>query len=45
MHLEVLVEEPSMEQGLRLLLPKLVGEASFRVFGADSNARRPGIPI
>ena len=31
MHLEVLVEEPSMEQGLRLLLPKLVGETSFKV--------------
>jgi len=31
-HLEVLVEEPSMEQALRILLPKLVGDLSFEVY-------------
>ena len=31
-HLEVLVEEPSMERALRLLLPKLLGEISFEIF-------------
>jgi hypothetical protein len=30
-HIEVLVEEPSMEAALRLLLPKIVGQTSFEV--------------
>jgi Domain of unknown function (DUF4276) len=38
-HLEVLVEEPSMEAMLELLLPKLIGNATFRIYahnGKDS---------
>ncbi len=31
-HVEVLVEEPSMEAALRVLLPRLVGELSFEVY-------------
>ena len=31
-HVEILVEEPSMEAALRLLLPKLLGEISFEVY-------------
>ncbi len=31
-HVEVLVEEPSMEAALRSLLPKLLGEISFEVY-------------
>lgn len=31
-HLEVLVEEPSMEAGLRMLLPRMLGELSFAVY-------------
>jgi len=31
-HIEVLVEEPSMEAALRLLLPKIVGPLSFEVY-------------
>lgn len=31
-HIEVLVEEPSMEMALRTLLPKMVGSASFEVY-------------
>jgi hypothetical protein len=31
-HVEVLVEEPSMEAALRLLLPTLLGELSFQVY-------------
>src|SRR5712692_2971729 len=31
-HVEVLVEEPSMEAALRLLLPKLLGEVSFEIY-------------
>ena len=30
-HVEFLVEEPSMEAALRLLVPKMVGELSFAV--------------
>ena len=30
--LDVLVEEPSMEQGLRLLLPRLIEDVSWRIF-------------
>ena len=30
-HVEVLVEEPSMEAALRLLLPRLLGAVSFAV--------------
>lgn len=30
-HLEVLVEEPSMEAALQALLPKLLGGTSFRI--------------
>ncbi len=31
-HVEVLVEEPSMEAALRLLLPKMIGALSFEVY-------------
>jgi hypothetical protein len=31
-HVEVLVEEPSAETALRILLPKMLGEASFEVY-------------
>ena len=31
-HVEVLVEEPSMEHALRLLLPKLLGDLSFEIY-------------
>ncbi len=31
-HLEVLVEEPSMEAALRLLLPRVLGDLSFGVY-------------
>lgn len=31
-HVELLVEEPSMEAALRLLLPKVVGELSFEIY-------------
>lgn len=31
-HVEVLVEEPSMEAALRLILPKLIGAMSFEVY-------------
>jgi hypothetical protein len=31
-HVELLVEEPSMEAALRLLLPKLVGRLSFEIY-------------
>ena len=31
-HVELLVEEPSMEALLRLVLPKLIGELSFEVY-------------
>jgi hypothetical protein len=31
-HLEVLVEEPSMESALRLILPKMIGDATFEVY-------------
>jgi hypothetical protein len=31
-HVEVLVEEPSMEAALRLLLPKIIGPLSFEVY-------------
>ena len=31
-HVEVLVEEPSMEAALRALLPRLLGEVSFEVY-------------
>ena len=31
-HLEVLVEEPSMEVALRRLLPKMLGETTFEVY-------------
>ena len=30
-HVEVLVEEPSMEAALRILLPKIVGQLSFEI--------------
>ena len=30
--LEVLTEEPSMEEALRLILPKIVGEIAFEVY-------------
>lgn len=31
-HVDVLVEEPSMEAALRLLLPRLLGQVSFEVY-------------
>ncbi len=31
-HVEILVEEPSMEAALRLLLPKIIGELSFEIY-------------
>lgn len=31
-HVEVLVEEPSMEAALRLLLPKLLGNTTFQIY-------------
>ena len=31
-HVELLVEEPSMETALRLLLPKVLGELSFEIY-------------
>lgn len=31
-HLEVIVEEPSMEAALRVLLPRLLGEVSFQIY-------------
>lgn len=31
-HLEVLVEEPSMESALRMIIPKLIGDATFEVY-------------
>jgi hypothetical protein len=31
-HIEILVEEPSMEAALRLLLPKVIGPLSFEVY-------------
>lgn len=31
-HVEVLVEEPSMEAALRLLLPKILGDLSFEIY-------------
>jgi len=44
-HIEVLVEEPSMEVALRTLLPKMVGNASFEVYAhqgkGDLLARLP----
>jgi hypothetical protein len=31
-HIELLVEEPSMEAALRLLLPKIIGHLSFEIY-------------
>jgi hypothetical protein len=31
-HLEILVEEPSMEAALRLILPRMAGEATFQIY-------------
>jgi len=31
-HIEVFVEEPSMEAAVRILMPKIVGETSFQVY-------------
>ncbi|MFW6169655.1 MAG: DUF4276 family protein [Planctomycetota bacterium] len=31
-HLELLVEEPSMEAAIRLMLPRLIGNVSFQVY-------------
>lgn len=31
-HVEVLVEEPSMEAALRMLMPRMLGETSFEVY-------------
>lgn len=35
-HVEVLVEEPSMEAALRVLLPQLLGEVSFEIYPHQS---------
>ncbi len=35
-HVEVLVEEPSMEAALRVLLPRVVGDLSFEVYPHQS---------
>ena len=35
-HLEALVEEPSMEALLTVLLPKLIGDATFRIYAHTS---------
>jgi hypothetical protein len=37
-HLEVIVEEPSMEAALRQLLPKLLGHISFEVYAHQGKA-------
>jgi len=37
-HVEVLVEEPSMEEALRHLLPKLLGEVSFGIYPHQGKA-------
>jgi hypothetical protein len=37
-HIEVLVEEPSMEMALRALLPKMVGSTSFEVYSHQGKA-------
>ena len=37
-HIEVLVEEPSAEAALRFLLPKMVGNASFQIYGHQCKA-------
>ena len=31
-HVELLIEEPSMEAALRLLLPKVLGDLTFEVY-------------
>ena len=45
-HVEVLVEEPSMEAALRVLLPQILGNLSFAVHQHNSKkallARLPG---
>ena len=45
-HVEVLVEEPSMEAALSLLLPRLLGDLSFAVYSHQCKeellARLPG---
>lgn len=35
-HLEALVEEPSMEAVLQMLLPQLIGAATFRIYAHNS---------
>lgn len=37
-HVEVLVEEPSMEMALRALLPKILGDISFQVYPSQCKA-------
>ncbi len=45
-HVEVMVEEPSMEAALRILLPRMLGEVTFNVYQHQSKAellkRLPG---
>jgi hypothetical protein len=31
-HIEILVEEPSMERALQLIVPKIIGDLSFRIY-------------
>lgn len=31
-HIEILVEEPSMERALQLLVPKIIGDLSFQIY-------------
>lgn len=37
-HVEVLVEEPSMEAALRVLLPRILGDLAFEIYQHDSKA-------
>jgi len=41
-HIEILVEEPSTEAALRLLLPKVVGELSFEIYPCQCKDERLG---
>ena len=43
-HVEVLVEEPSAEAALRILLPRMLGEATFQVYAHNRSGPRRGHP-
>ena len=38
-HIDFLVEEPSMEAALRVLLPRLLGEVTFEVYPSQSKGQ------